>query len=141
AGGDETLVVPEPEVGRGDEEDVSHGSILRLLRLQAEPRMAQRLCQPVLVRRLERDIEERPRHASEPVVILKDRHGFPRLELTNAESLATTPSPELDPACSPRVQDPVAVAVRRDEPALVSPPDDRDRRRPGATAPAARNSE
>src|SRR5262249_5004161 len=68
-------------------------------------------------------------------------HGFPRLELTNAESLATTPSPELDPACSPRVQDPVAVAVRRDEPALVSPPDDRDRRRPGATAPAARNRE
>ena len=90
----------------------------------------ERLRQPLVVRRGERDGEERPRDPAQAVVLPQDGYSRVGVELEDAQALVPSASSQLDPACGSRVLHPVAVAVRRNEPAAISVLHDRHRGRP-----------
>ena len=75
-------------------------------------------------------VEERPRHATLPVVLPQHRGGGRGLELVHGEALPPAAAAQLDPARGTRVLHPVPFAVRGDEPALAA---DAERSRPEST--------
>ncbi len=95
----------------------------------------------LLVGGRERDVEERPRHATLAVVLAQNRHRFCGRELLDSQSLASSTTLQQHPPCCAGVPHPVPVAVGRNEPALAFLLDDRDRRRPELSRSSSRHGE
>ena len=82
----EPRVLAELDVRRGDEQrTVRHVRILWLDGFENEDRMARRFGEPFVIGGLEPDVEERPRDASQPVVLPQHRNCRLRLELARRQ--------------------------------------------------------